>query len=312
MLDAPIEYNGQQLNTVEEVGNGIRRGCLIEEFDYGRAQGMGYTEKRSQDDGLDTSDVFMGARYISLTGTVFGDSIGDLFDRLQSVRTALTPTIAYDVDQPDHGYIPLTFSLPTNDTAFPTGTPNVFVKPLEFRCRPVGQPQFSIRRDTGAFAGGGMDGGNAGEKGGAVQWRATLECADPRMYVRPDVWIPFTTAKTGEPIVNRGDYPAPLDVLLGVTSSAADAKVEIDVGGSNMVITLGVLSNAVVRYSGTLKVLTVQTTGIDTLRMDMLSFASNTTHPKVSPKDGEVYNIRLIGTMVLAVGTRLMYSESFA
>lgn len=312
MLDAPVEYNGVHLNTIEEMGNGIRRGCLLEEFDYGRAQGMGYTEKRSQDDGLDASDVFMGARYISLTGTVFGDSIGDLFDRLQGVRTALTPTVAYDADQPDHGYIPLTFSLPTKDIAFPTAQPDVFVKPLEFRARPVGQPQFSIRRDMGAFAGGGMDGGNASEKGGAVNWRATLECADPRMYVRPDVWVPFTGAMTGQPIINRGDYPAPLDVLLGVTSSAAGSKVEIDVGGSNMVITLGALSNAVVRYSGTLKVLTVQTTGIETLRMDMLSFNNNTTHPKVSPRDGEVYNIRLVGTIALAVGTRLMYSESFA
>lgn len=313
MLDAPIEYNGIELNTIEEMGNGVRRGCLIEEFDYGRSQGMGYTEKRSQDDGLDASDVYMGARYISLTGTVFGNTIGDLFDRLQSIRTALTPTIAYDVDQPDYGYIPLTFSLPTNDTAFPTGTPDVFVKPLEFRCRPVGQPQFSIRRDMGAFAGGGMQpGSNAGEKGGAVNWRATLECKDPRMYVRPDVWLPFTGNVTGAPIINRGDYPAPLDVLLGVTSSAAGSKVEIDVGGSNMVIALGALTNAVVRYSGELKVLTVQTTGIDTLRMDMLSFNNDTTHPKVSPRDGEIYNIRLVGAVTLAAGTRLMYSESFA
>jgi len=307
MLDAPIEYNGVSLNTVTDVGNGIRKGCLLEEFDYGRSQGMGYTEKRSRDDGLDASDVFMGARYIALTGTVFGDSPSDLFDRLQSIRAALTPTIAYDVAQSDYGYIPLTFSLPTNDPAF------AGVKELEFRARPVGQPQFSIRRDMGAFAGGGMQGGsNAGEKGGAVQWRGTLECKDPRMYVRPEVWLPFTTAQTGVPIINRGDYPAPLDVLLGVTSSAAGSKVEIDVGGSNMVIALGALTNAVVRYSGTLKVLTLQTTGIDTLRMDMLSFNNNTTHPKVQPRDGEVYNIRLIGAITLAAGTRLMYSESFA
>jgi len=310
MLDAPVAYNGVELNTVIEVGNGVRKGCLIEEFDYGRSQGMGYTEKRSQDDGLDASDVFMGARYISLTGTVFGDSPGDLFDRLQSVRTALTPTIAYDVAQPDYGYIPLTFSLPTNDPAFDAGSGPV--KMLEFRARPVGQPQFSIRRDMGAFAGGGMQGGsNAGEKGGAVTWRATLECKDPRMYVRPEIWVPFTAGGAGLDITNRGDYPAPLDVLLGVTSSGAGGKFQIDVGGSSLIIALPSLVNAVVRYSGSLKVLTVQTTGIDTLRMDLLSLGTSQQHPKVPPGTSE-YNITLTTPLVLAAGTRLMYSESFA
>jgi hypothetical protein len=311
MLDAPITYNGVELNTILDTENGVRRGCVVEEFDYGRSQGLGYTEKRSQDDGLDASDVFMGARYIALAGTVFGNTPGDLFDRLQTIRTALTPTIAYDVGQPDYGYIPLQFSMPTEDTAFPTGFPDVFVKPLEFRARPVGQPQFSIRRDMGAFAGGGMDGGNAGEKGGAVSWRATLECKDPRMYVRPDVWIPFTTAKTGQPVVNRGDYPAPLDILLGINSSAANGRFEVDIGGSNMVIDLPSLTNAVVRYSGQLKVLTVETGGIETLRMDLLKFNNNTTHPKVQPGSG-VYNIRFFFTSSVAAGTRLMYSESFA
>jgi hypothetical protein len=318
MLDAPVTYNGTDLNTIEMMGNGVRRGCMLEEFDYGRAQGMGYTEKRSQDDGLDASDVFLGARYINLTGTVYGENPGDTFDRLQAVRSALTPTVAYDVGQPDYGYIPLQFSMPTNDTAFESpGSPGVYVKELEFRARPVGQPQFSIRRDMGALPGGGMQGDSSlGEKGGAIQWRATLECKDPRMYVRPDIWVPFTTPQTGVPIYNRGDYPAPLNVLLGVTSSSANSGIEIDVGGSTLKIALPSLANAVVRYSGELKVLTVDTGGIDTLRMDLLTLGTNQQHPKVmptSPTHSEVYNIRFTGTApVLAAGTRLMYSESFA
>jgi hypothetical protein len=305
MLDAPVTYNGVELNTIIATENGVRRGCIVEEFDYGRAQGLGYTEKRSQDDGLDASDVFMGARYIALAGTVYGNTPGDLFDRLQMVRTALTPTVAFDVGQPDYGYIPLQFSLPTEDVRFGGA------KELEFRARPMGQPQFSIRRDTGAFAGGGMDGGNASEKGGAVAWRATLECKDPRMYVRPDVWKTITAGVTGAAIVNRGDYPAPLDVLLGITSSASNGRFEIDVGGSNMVIDLPSMTNAVVRYSGQLKVLTVETGGLETLRMDLLRFNNNTTHPKVQPGSG-VYNIRFYYVPSLAVGSRLMYSESFA
>lgn len=318
MLDAPVTYNGADLNTIIDVQEGVRRGCILEEFDYGRAQGMGYTEKRSQDDGLDASDVFMGARYINLTGTVYGDTPGDLFDRLQTIRTALTPTVAYDVGQPDYGYLPLQFSMPTKDPAFESpGSPGVYVKELEFRARPVGQPQFSIRRDMGALAGGGMQNGNGpdasnlGEKGGAVQFRSTLECKDPRMYVRPDIWLPFTAGGSGLIIHNRGDYPAPLDVLLGITSSTATGKIQIDVGGASLILTLGVMTNAVLRYSGQLKVLTLQTGGTDTLRMDLMALGTSQTHPKVPPGDS-TYNITITPTVVLAVGTRLMYSESFA
>jgi hypothetical protein len=276
---------------------------------------VGYVQKRSQDDGMDVSDVYMGQRRIDLVGTVYGGTIAELFDNLQNVRTVMTPTIAYAVDQPDHGYIPLAFSLPTMDDQFDSAAGDgtaPYVKELEFRCRPLGQPQFSIRRDTGAFNGEGSG------RGGAITWRASLQCADPRMYVRPDVWVPFTNPVTGAPIINRGDYPAPLDVLLGVTSAAAGSHIEIDVGGSTMSITFATaLANAVVRYSGTLKVLTLQTSGstIDVLRMDMLSFLNNTTHPKVQAQDGMVWNMREYpnsAAIVLGTGTRLMYSESFA
>ena len=303
MLDAPVTYNGIELNTIEEMGNGIRRGCIIEEFDYGFSRGIGYTEKRAQDDGLDASDVYQGPRTINLSGVVYGDTLADLFDRLQTLRAALTPTIAYNADKDDYGYIPLEFSLPTNNTAFGGA------KELEYRCRPTGQPQFSIRRDAGAFANR-----TAMELGAGIAWQATLECKDPRMYVRPDTWVPFTTSKTGQPIVNRGDYPAPLDILLGITTSPASSRFELDVGGSTVKITTNGMSNAVVRYSGELKVLTVDTGGTDVLRMDLLDLGTAQTHPKVLAKPNQTYTIRLIGSpgWLLAAGTRLMYSESFA
>lgn len=306
MLDAPVTYNGIDLNTIEDVGNGVRKGCLLEEFDYGRSQGVGYTEKRSQDDGMDASDVYMSQRIISLSGIVYGEDTADLFDRLQVLRTAFTPTVTYAFDKPDYGYIPLEFSLPTHDARFDVA--GVMVKQLEYRCRPTGQPQFSIRRDQGAFPNR-----TAMEFGGGINWNVTLECKDPRLYVRPDIWVPFTAAVTSQPLVNRGDYPAPVDVLLGVTSSLAGSKVEIDVGGSTLIITLGALTNATVRYSGELKVLTLQTSGAttDTLRMDMLSFGSTEPHPKVPPGNS-TYSVRKVGTSTLSAGTRLMYSESFA
>ena len=62
--------------------------------------------------------------------------------------------------------------------------------------------------------------------------------------------------------------------------------------------------------------LTITVNGVETLRMDMLTFQNNTTHPLVSPLPNQKYNVRLYGGgtthPTLAAGSRLMYSESFA
>ena len=317
MLDYPVRYHGVELNTIENIGEGRHKGCMLEEFDFGNARGVGYTEKRAQDDGLDASDVYMGPRTINLTGIIYGADPGDLHDRLQDVRTAFTPTVSYDFDPFDYGYIPLEFSLPTNDLDdFPDG-----YRMMEFRARPLGQPAFSVRRDTGAQPGHqGVLPGGAQTKGVAIQWRATLECKDPRMYVRPDVWVEWNTPRTGAALVNRGDYPAPIDVLLVLgAASISTSKVEIDLGKSNMTIALGSVGppavgfpiNTVFRYSSELKVLTVQEPSkAEALRMDLLTFRNKTTHPLVPPKNS-TYSTRLYSA-TLTADTRFMYSESFA
>ena len=120
MFESPVLYNGFNFNDVDlNVSNGIRRGSVLEVFDYSRSQGVGYTEKRAQDDGLDASDVYMGPRYINLAGTLYGEDEPDLHDLLQDLRTCLTPTSAYAFDKWDYGYIPLEFALPTKDSRFP-------------------------------------------------------------------------------------------------------------------------------------------------------------------------------------------------
>jgi hypothetical protein len=319
MFDQPVRYGGVEFNSVEQLGEGKRRGTILEEFDFGRSQGVGYTEKRAQDDGLDASDVYMGSRVVNIVGVTYGSTPGDLHDQLQRVRSVLTPTIAYGFSKPDYGYIPLEFSLPTeNDTDFPGGW-----RRLEFRARPVGQPQFSLRRDAGSENGV----PNNGSFGAGILWRATLECKDPRMYLRPDIWVPAdpdtTTLPDSGTLKNRGDYPAPLDILLVMpAATTATSKVVIQAGDANMTILLGKAgppvesfpAGTVVRYSGELKVLTVQTPGApgtDVLRMDLLSFQNDTTHPKVPPGSSG-YAVTRTAIAAFAHGSRFMYSESYA
>jgi hypothetical protein len=199
---------------------------------------------------------------------------------------------------------------------FPDGT-----RLMELRARPMSQPQFTIRRDGGSAAGTGGD-----NKGGGIVWRSTLECKDPRMYVRPQQWVEFSagTPSGGSPLTNRGDYPAPVDIVL-VTgqASVAASKVEIDIGKSNMTILMDTVgppvthfpAGTIFRYSSGLNVLTVQTPTdtIDVLRMDLLQWRNNTTKPFIPPGDS-TFAVRLT-SMTLAAGlgnSRLMFSESFA
>jgi hypothetical protein len=261
--------------------------------------------------------VYMGPRYITLAGTLYGQDEADLHDLLQDLRRALTPTTAYAFDPWDHGYIPLEFSLPTADPRFnprldpppPIGS-DIRERLVEYRARPVGQPSFQLRRDAGAQPGA------HGEVGGtAVQWQAQLECKDPRMYMRPDTWVQFTTPQTGLPVVNRGDYPSPLDILLITNSSPTDSYVEVDSGGSTIRLKVGGLAvDTIVRYSGEKKVLTIDNaTGgeADVLRMDLFVLLADRTHPTVRPEMNSI-NIRFGHGPTLKTGSRLVFSESFA
>lgn len=313
-LARPVQYRLQSgtggavaLNSINTLVGGTRQGVLLEEFDFSNVPGVGYTEKRAQDDGMDASDVYLGPRLIRLVGTVYGSGPGDLQDRVQIVRTALTPTVAYAADEPRYGYLPLEFELPTTSPDFPT-----MYRPLEFRARPRGQPQFVLRRDSGQ--GEGQD----PLRGGAVQFVAVLECRDPRMYVRPQVWKyrhETQPDNADHPLTNRGDYPAPLDVLLELPPNAGMnqySHVDLFVGDTQMRLNVPQTAQTqILRYSGGLKVATLEVGGVESLRMDLLQFISDSNVLAVPPGGG---TIRWApgGVANLGSNTRVMYSESFA
>ena len=153
--------------------------------------------------------------------------------------------------------------------------------------------------------------GKGGASSGGPRWSArTRACT-----CGPDIWVPFTGRRhQASHCVNRGDYPAPLDVLLGVTSVAAGSKVEIDVGGSNMTITLGALTNAGRALLG-------RTEGADPPdwwcqdrhACAWTCSASATHDPSQGPaRQQRLQHPRGTGPSTLSAGTRLMYSESFA
>jgi hypothetical protein len=301
-LTRSVTYRGLNLNSyVTKAGDGKRWGILLEDARFGSAPGVGYREKRAQDDGYDASDVTLGMRSISLHGYIYGYDRGDLFDRLQDLRSALTPSSSYHESPGLQGYLPLQFYMPTNHvTDFPAG-----YKQLMMLARPVNQPEHVVKRDAGAF---GID-----TEGAAIEWNAPLEAKDPRFYVWPQSEVLFSATKTGN-LVNRGDYPAPLKFIFTVPGSAPGGSVLVEVGGSRMRITVpNSTVNQTFRYDGTLKVLTVEENDVETLRMDLLSFLNNSTYPTV-PSGKSEYRVTLTGvTLSQSAGANMLFfSEAFA
>jgi hypothetical protein len=298
-LTRQVTYQGLNLNDAT-FDNNPTDGIQLDSVQWPGVQGVGYTEKRSQADGFDASDVYLGLRRIFLRGTIYGSTRALLYDRMQSVRSALSPTSAYTASPGDFGFLPLTFEEPTTDTAnFTDG-----YKPLQVFARPVQTPSFSILRDA--------MGGVAG-RGGGIVFEAALEAKDPRIYVRPEVVVAMPTTvntKSGN-LKNRGDYPAPLNIMFIVPLARGNGKMTITAAGSQMEITVGdSVADQIFRYDGTLKVLTVETNSVESLRMDLLKFLNETTYPLV-PAGTSAYTWTSTFGFVGA-NSRLWFWESFA
>ena len=81
---------------------------------------------------------------------------------------------------------------------------------------------------------------------------------------------------------NKGNYPTPLNVLLNIVAGSAAGSFHVVAGGSDFTITIPANAAAqIIRYSSYHKVLSLEVAGVETLRMDLLSFAANQTHPLV-------------------------------
>jgi len=305
-LDQPVRYRGLNLNAVEILaGDGKKRGCLVEEFDLGNVVGIGYTEKRAQGDGMDASDVYLSARQIHLRGYVYGETRADAFDRLQDVVAAMSPTGAYAEDPAAKGYLPLEFDIPTMDLVnFGVGNGDGWRQAQVF-ARPRAQAVYRIRRDTGA--------GGDHSKGGAIEWAAELEAKDPRIYLREQKWEYFTGSESGS-LYNRGDYPAPIDVLIDVAAgSNPGGTIRFQIGTADLTITVPPSTGGeVLRYSSTLGgILTLTANSQEALRMDLLSLTSNANRLIARP-GSNTYTIGRNGAFTLTAYTRMMFNEAFA
>lgn len=315
-LRRPISYRDFALNTIVRSPGEPQVGCMVERVDFSSVGADGYTEKRSQGDGYDASDIYLGKRIVQMSGTIYGETLADLHDRLQNLRSTLLPTASFTDEPGAYGYVPLSYEEATGNTAdWPTGYRTLYV-----RARPLSAPSFQVVRDAV---------GGAADRGGGIPWSAVWDCIDPRCYVSPDVFLDFADNSHANPsspspdqFVNRGDYPTPINILLVVATQAKPGFFTFVTGGSTMKITIPQSANTqTIRYNGRLKVLTIEELGLEVLRMDCLTFTTETTHPLIvpTPLPGQDYTWTTVWsgggstymTIPLAAGSRIFYSEAF-
>lgn len=169
------------------VGSGIT-GCVVDSFDLSDVDVVQWKEKRSQGDGSDAGDVFLGDRRIRVAGTLYGLTRNLFFDKLNELRAALNPVLAQREEPLDKGYRPLYFSVPTNRAAdYPSGAIDLQVKAL---------PR-TIQHMTLRDALGGDD-----RQGLAIPWQATFICKDPGIYGADpvEVSVPAVASASGTSI----------------------------------------------------------------------------------------------------------------
>jgi hypothetical protein len=276
-LNRPVAYRNFQLNTPLNPGSGVPLdGCQLDRVEYYQVDAFGYREKRSMSDGLDASDVYLGARTVRLQGTLYAQSAGDLYDTMAQFRAAMLPTAAFAEAPGDFGYMPLTFEEATLDEInYPSG----FI-PKMMRVRALGTPRFVYMRDKV---------GGDSSFGYSVEWDIVFEAKDPRIYYQTATTVFFdatgTTNSGSGTVINRGAYPAPLKIEIFVPSANDDRVVELTAFGSKVKITVPgpTGTDRTARYDGVEKYLTLQSGGVEVLRMDLLEFPSGLQHPLVPP-----------------------------
>jgi hypothetical protein len=115
----PVAYNGYSLNVMSGVEDRPAGTRLIA---AAHANAIDYiSENREWTNGMEVYGITRTSRVIQLAGYIHGVSKGDLKDREEVLCNAFDPgAIAWENDDPF--LLPLTFSVPTADTAtFPTG-----------------------------------------------------------------------------------------------------------------------------------------------------------------------------------------------
>ena len=130
------------LNNLADIRGGPKTvtGYKLEQVNYNTANVEGYVDKRALRDGLDYTEPYISARTIQMSVSVYGETLGDFWDKIDELSKALAPNaIGYEKN---YGVRPLRFYQPTRVLfdSYPSGIE------MEIGVRPTSLVQFAVSR----------------------------------------------------------------------------------------------------------------------------------------------------------------------
>lgn len=280
-----LELNSATLTPPAYIGGGIE-GIQVEQANLSDVDVVQYVEKRALADGMDSGDLYLGARRLQLQGSIYGLSRAKLFDSIRDLRRAFSPKAAEL--EGDDGFLPYTFSVPTDDIEnYPD---RVILLKLYVAPR-------SLTIVTNRDRQGGKE-----ASAGAVPWQATLIGKDPAIYGATPVTNTLPEEFFGW--TNRGDFPAVPSLTVVVGAAAGTVTATIGTGTLTITVPAGAIGR-IFRYDGATKLLTLDSVN----RMDLMGLTPAATHPLV-PTGVSVSRVTAAGATITSM--TLSFTETYA
>ena len=218
-LTKPISYNGWTASQSLSKAAGSRlSGYLVKSVQVTDVDATQYMEKRAVHDGMSAADTYLNGRRIVMIVSVYGSTRGDAWDKLADLQEAFSPTIAYDADSANLGFLALDFYRPTADIATWPTSANPSGIPQRIYARPLFPPRYPLQRDG--------DGGT----GVALDTRVEMIARDPRIYHQTQQSVSLSTSS--QTATNRGNYPSWPIVTFSITATGSSALTVVTAGYS--------------------------------------------------------------------------------
>jgi hypothetical protein len=89
-LNVGVEFRGYELNVVTHAA-GVITGCQIDSIDHSEVEIRQFTEPYALKNGIDVGGVWLGARHVRITGTVYGATRAEAFASIAALDAVMLP-----------------------------------------------------------------------------------------------------------------------------------------------------------------------------------------------------------------------------
>lgn len=257
----PIVYNGLTFNSASDVAESLSQAPEFTRLEsYAGQTAIDYIkENNERRDGIEVYNAHKLGRIHRLNGTMGAPTLAKLADRITAFAAAFDPsTIAFKNSDP---FLPLTFSVPTNDTAnYVSG-----LIPCQYHVLPIEMPEPVISTVGIGFG---------------AKWGVTLLAKDPRRFAQS------TGGRTGAgSITNLGDFRSWPTLTITMSGAGNAAYAYTNTGPTEAkTLTLnlsGLVNTNVVTVDCERRTISVGTT----LRMDLYVSGD---YPQIQPGSNTV------------------------